>query len=65
MRQSKFRIIWRFLRGVAPLFLLSFFCSMLNTIFTSLTPQIIRFAVDSIIGTEPAAGLPEPLLRAL
>lgn len=38
---------------------------MLNTIFTSLTPQIIRFAVDSIIGTEPAAGLPEPLLRAL
>lgn len=61
----KLSVIWRFLRGVTPLFLLSLLCSMLNTLFTALTPQIIRTAVDSVIGTEPFDGLPGALGQRL
>lgn len=65
MRQRKFAVIWRFLRPAAPLFLLSLLCSMLNTLFTALTPQIIRSAVDSIIGSQPFQDLPAPLIQWL
>ena len=61
----KLSVIWRFLRGVTPLFLASLLCSMLNTLFTALTPQIIRAAVDSVIGTEPFDGLPAVLAGRL
>ena len=61
----KLSVIWRFLRGVTPLFLASLLCSMLNTLFTALTPQIIRAAVDSVIGTEPFGGLPAVLAGRL
>lgn len=63
--RRKSSVIWRFLKGVIPLFLLSLLCSMLNTLFTALTPQIIRAAVDSVIGAQPFDGLPEALAGRL
>lgn len=57
--RHKSSVIWRFLKRVIPLFLLSLLCSMLNTLFTAFTPQIIRAAVDSVIGTQPLNGLPK------
>ena len=44
--------IWRFLRGSFGFFLAALAFSVLNTLFTALTPQVIRVAVDSVIGDE-------------
>ena len=47
--RGKFYTIWRFLRPASALFAAALVCSMLNTTFNALTPQIIRTTVDSII----------------
>ena len=46
-------MIMRFLKGSYLYFILAIATSMLYTVFNSLTPQVIRAMVDSIIGTEP------------
>ena len=53
MKRSKQRMIWRFLRPYFWIFLLTLVFSMGNTVFSSLTPQVVRVAVDSILGGEP------------
>lgn len=63
--RKKFIVIWRFLRPAAPLFFLTLVCSMLNTLCTSLTPQIIRTTVDSIIGDKPFQNVPMALTEYL
>lgn len=63
--QGKFSVIWRFLRPVVPLFLFALTCSMLNTLCTSLTPQVIRTTVDSIIGDKPFQNIPAFLTDSL
>lgn len=45
-------------------FFLAVITSMLYTVFNSLTPQVIRAMVDSIIGTEPFS-LPQPVLTLI
>lgn len=62
---NKFHTIWRFLRPAAPLFAASLLCSMLNTLFNALTPQIIRTTVDSIIGDKPFQHIPQALADLL
>lgn len=47
---GKVRLIARFLKGNLHLFVFALVFSMLNTIFNSLTPQIVRISVDSVIG---------------
>ncbi len=51
-----YSVVFGFVRQNLGLFLLGLLCSMLNTAFNSLTPQIIRMTVDSVIGD---AALPE------
>ena len=74
-KPGKAALIWRFLRPSAGLFVAALLFSMLGTVFTAATPQIIRLTVDSVIGGAPYA-LPAwvtellglgtaPLLRAL
>ena len=58
------RMIFRFLKGSYRYFLLAVMFSMLYTVFNSLTPQVIRAMVDSIIGTEPFQ-LPEPVIALI
>ena len=54
----------RFLKGSYLYFILAIATSMLYTVFNSLTPQVIRAMVDSIIGTEPF-NLPQPVLTLI
>ena len=53
MKQSKQALIWRFLRPCLWIFALTLACSMGNTVLSSLTPQVVRVAVDAILGGEP------------
>lgn len=53
MKQSKRALIWRFLRPYLWIFALTLVFSMGNTVLSSLTPQVVRVAVDSILGGEP------------
>ena len=53
-------MIWRFLRKYVWIFVLTLLFSMLNTVFQSLTPQVVRYTVDSVLGGEP---FPEALTR--
>ena len=50
MKQSKRALIWRFLRPYLWIFALTLVFSMGNTVLGSLTPQVVRVAVDSILG---------------
>ena len=52
MKQSKRALIWRFLRPYLWIFALTLVFSMGNTVLGSLTPQVVRVAVDSILGGE-------------
>lgn len=61
---GKAALIWRFLRPSAWLFIAALVCSMLNTVLTAVTPQIIRITVDSVLGSVPYA-LPAWLVSAL
>nr|WP_319487311.1 ABC transporter ATP-binding protein [uncultured Caproiciproducens sp.] len=55
-------LIWRFLRGSVGLFIAALIFAMLNTVFNAVTPQIIRVAVDYVIG-EQSVSLPVWLER--
>ncbi|HEX2985308.1 MAG TPA: ABC transporter ATP-binding protein [Caproiciproducens sp.] len=47
-------LVWHFLKGSVGIFTAALAFAMLNTAFNAVTPQIIRFAVDSAIGGQPA-----------
>lgn len=69
LERSKRALIWRFLRPHLWIFALTLVFSMGNTVLGSLTPQVVRVAVDSILGGEPfpkvvTALVPEWLLAA-
>ena len=69
MKHSKWALIGRFVRPYLWLFALTLACSMANTMLGALTPQVVRVAVDSILGGEAfpravTALAPRPLLEA-
>lgn len=53
--KSRLRLIANILAGQWHLFFFALLFSMGSTLFNSLTPQIIRLTVDSVIGSEPLA----------
>ncbi len=55
-KSKAYAAVFRFVKENLWLFGLGLLCSMLNTAFNSLTPQIIRMTVDSIIGSEELPG---------
>lgn len=48
--REKVRLILQFLKPMLPFFVIALLCSMLNTAFNSLTPQVVKVTVDSILG---------------
>ncbi len=59
-KQSKFSLLSVFLRGCRRYFVLGIACAVGVTLTDLLRPQIIRFTVDSVLGSEPIH-LPEPI----
>ncbi len=55
-KQKSSALVFRFVKDNLWLFGLGLLCSMLNTVFNSLTPQIIRVTVDSVIGSAELPG---------
>ncbi len=51
--KGNYRTILRYVSGSWRFYLLALTASMLATVFNFLSPQIIRFTVDSVIGEEP------------
>jgi ATP-binding cassette subfamily B protein len=49
-KKYKRQLLWRFLRGSKALFLLSMLCSALAVLGDMVSPQIIRVAVDNVLG---------------
>ena len=60
-KADKRTLLWRFLKGSKTMFLLSMLCSVLSALADLLTPQVIRVAVDNVLGGE-APRLPGFLL---
>ena len=60
--EKKFALIWRFLRRYLWIFAFTLLFSMLNTVLNSLTTQVVRYTVDSVLGGEP---FPDLLLRVV
>ena len=56
MKHSKRALVWRFVRPYLWIFALTLICSMGNTVLSSLTPQVVRTAVDCVLGSEPFPG---------
>lgn len=55
-KQKSSALVFCFVKDNLWLFGLGLLCSMLNTVFNSLTPQIIRVTVDSVIGSAELPG---------
>ncbi len=47
------KTILQFLNGSKLFFVIALITSILNTVFNSLTPQVIRITIDSILGDKP------------
>lgn len=47
------KLVWRYLKGSIGIFAFALIFAMLSTSFNAITPQIIRIAVDSVIGNQP------------
>ena len=62
-KQFNRRLLWRFLDRSRGLFVLSMVTAALSALADMLSPQIIRLAVDNVIGGKEAAL--NPLMTAL
>lgn len=47
-------LVWHFLKGSIGVFVVALIFAMLSTALNAITPQIIRIAVDSVIGNQSA-----------
>ena len=63
-KEYKRRLLWRFLKGSKGMFALSMLCSALAALADMLSPQIIRVAIDNVLGGKEAA-LPAFALRLI
>lgn len=50
-------MIWEFLKGCRMMFLVSIFSAVIMALADMINPQIIRMAVDNVIGGNPSAVL--------
>ena len=63
-RKGRGRLILRFLKGSKALFFICMICAALSALADMLTPQIIRVAVDNILGSASVENL-SPTVRSL
>ncbi|MGX8688175.1 MAG: ABC transporter transmembrane domain-containing protein, partial [bacterium] len=61
---SNFQLIWHFLKGSLPFFVMSLLSAGLVSFMDMVNPKIVSFTVDSVIGDAPSAltGLPASLV---
>lgn len=52
LMRARASLINEFSKGVKYIFIISILASLLNNLFYSLIPQIVRITVDSVVGTE-------------
>ena len=61
IQNRKFRITAKFFTGAKKYFVMAVFASFITTILNSLTPQIFRFKIDSVLGSNQYPFLSEHL----
>ena len=61
IQNRKFRITAKFFTGAKKYFVMAVFASFITTILNSLTPQIFRFTIDSVLGSNQYPSLSEHL----
>ncbi len=61
---SNFKLIWHFLKGALPFFILSISFAALVSFLDMVNPKIISFTVDAVIG-EKSPNLPGPVLALI
>lgn len=61
IQNRKFRITAKFFAGAKKYFVMAVFASFITTILNSLTPQIFRFTIDSVLGSDQYPFLSEHL----
>lgn len=61
IQNRKFRITAKFFTGAKKYFVVAVFASFITTILNSLTPQIFRFTIDSVLGSDQYPFLSEHL----
>lgn len=61
IQNRKFRITAKFFTGAKKYFVMAVFASFITTILNSLTPQIFRFTIDSVLGSDQYPFLSEHL----
>lgn len=61
IQNRKFRITAKFFTGAKKYFVMAVFASFITTILNSLTPQIFRFTIDSVLGSDEYPFLSEHL----
>ena len=49
-KESRGRLIWRFLKGSRAFFIICMICAALSALADMITPQIVRVTVDQVIG---------------
>ena len=63
-RRAKLRLLWRFLKGSKRFFAVSILAALVTALADTVNPQIIRTAVDCIVGN-PESDLPALLGRTV
>lgn len=61
IQNRKFHITAKFFTGAKKYFVMAVFASFITTILNSLTPQIFRFTIDSVLGSDQYPFLSEHL----
>ena len=64
-RPGRGKLILQFLKGSKAFFLICMLCAALSALADMITPQIIRVAVDNILGSAPADTLSPAVQRLL
>ena len=65
MKKNNSRLIWRFLKGSRGFFVLCMLCAAFSALSDMITPQIIRVAIDQVIGGAGTENLSPRIARAL
>ena len=60
--KSNAALIWDFLRGSKRFFVVAILSAAMNSLAEMINPQIIRIALDHVIGSQPADALAAPVL---
>ena len=64
-RPGRLKLVWRFLKGSRFMFLMCMVSAAVSALADMINPQIIRVAVDNVIGKGSTESLGGPMLRVI